>query len=131
MKGGAGNDTADYSSRTANLTIGREDFEDVPILNKEGGWASASRAFGEGLDVLIEELNAAGIGTSVHWRPLHMHPLYRERYGYRPEDFPVSTSEWERCISLPIFPSMTSAEIDRVAETVRAIATDHVRRMAV
>ena len=82
-------------------------------------------------DRFIEELNAAGIGTSVHWRPLHMHPLYRERYGYRPEDFPVSTSEWERCISLPIFPSMTSAEIDRVAETVRAIATDHVRRMAV
>ena len=43
----------------ANLSIGREDFEDIPILNDAGGWGSASRAFGGELEKLVEELNAA------------------------------------------------------------------------
>ena len=43
----------------ANLTIGREDFDDVPILNGAGGWGSASRAFGGELEEVLAELNAA------------------------------------------------------------------------
>ena len=38
----------------------------------------------------IQELNEAGVGTSVHYTPLHMHPYYRERFGYRPEDLPAA-----------------------------------------
>ena len=75
----------------------------------------------------IEELNNAGIGTSVHWRPLHLHPYYRERFSYEPEDFPVANAEWERFISLPIFPSMTEAEVQRVARAVRKTAGSHAR----
>jgi len=75
----------------------------------------------------IEELNNAGIGTSVHWRPLHLHPYYRERFSYEPEEFPVANAEWERFISLPIFPSMTEAEVQRVARAVRKIAGSHAR----
>ena len=75
----------------------------------------------------IEELNRAGIGTSVHWRPLHLHPYYRERFSYQPDEFPVANAEWERFISLPIFPSMTEAEIQRVARAVRKIAGSHAR----
>src|SRR5207253_2886984 len=54
-----------------------------------------------------EELQKEGVGTSVHWRPLHLHPYYRETFGWRPADFPVASALWQRLISLPIFPGMT------------------------
>src|SRR5207244_8967508 len=54
----------------------------------------------------IEELKQAGIGCSVHWRPLHLHPYYQETFGYRPEDFPVATGVWRRLVGLPIFPGL-------------------------
>ena len=64
----------------------------------------------------IEALKALGIGTSVHFIPLHLHPYYRERWGYRPEDLPVAAREYERVISLPIWPGMTDADVDRVVD---------------
>lgn len=78
-------------------------------------------------DEFIEQLRQAGIGTSVHWRPLHLHPYYRDVLGYRPEDFPTATAQWKRCISLPIFPAMTDSEIERVAGAVRAIVSRNKR----
>lgn len=75
----------------------------------------------------IEELSRSGIGTSVHWRPLHLHPYYQERFSYQAGDFPVANSEWERLISLPVFPSMRDEEVERVAKAVRAIAGKHAR----
>ena len=69
---------------------------------------------------IIEGLRGLGIGTSVHFIPLHLHPYYRDRWGYRPEDLPVAAGEFERVISLPIWPGMSSADVDRV---VRALET--------
>lgn len=68
-------------------------------------------------DDFIVELRQRGIGTSVHWRPLHVHPYY-EDVGWRPEHLPVATEAWERTISLPIFPGMTAEEIDAVSDAV-------------
>jgi perosamine synthetase len=62
---------------------------------------------------VIEALRDRGIGTSVHFIPLHLHPYYRRR-GCRPEQFPVATAEYERVISLPIWPGMTTADVERV-----------------
>jgi perosamine synthetase len=73
----------------------------------------------------IEELRQAGVGCSVHWRPLHLHPYYQETFGWRPEDFPVATRVWERLVSLPIFPGMRAAETEYVVETVKAICKEH------
>jgi perosamine synthetase len=73
----------------------------------------------------IRRLNEAGVGTSVHYLPLHMHPMYRERYGYRPQDLPVARQAYERMISLPIYPRMTDEEVDYVGETVRSILEEH------
>lgn len=75
----------------------------------------------------IEKLNAAGIGTSVHYLPLHMHPYYREALGYQPDDFPNARAAYDRIISLPLFPSMTDEEIVRVTDAVRAIVAEHRR----
>jgi len=63
---------------------------------------------------VIERLRAAGIGTSVHFIPLHLHPYYRRLYGYEAQDFPIATAEYEREISLPIFPDLADADVDRV-----------------
>jgi dTDP-4-amino-4,6-dideoxygalactose transaminase len=69
---------------------------------------------------VIESLRGLGIGTSVHFIPLHLHPYYRDRWGYQPADLPVAAAEFDRVISLPIWPGMSSADVDRV---VRALET--------
>lgn len=66
----------------------------------------------------IEELKKRNIGTSVHFIPLHLHPYYRETYGYRPGDFPVATREYQREISLPIYSRMTDQDVEDVITAV-------------
>jgi dTDP-4-amino-4,6-dideoxygalactose transaminase len=73
----------------------------------------------------IIKLKEAGIGTSVHFIPLHLHPYYRNHYGFKPGDFPVSEDLYEREISLPIYPSMTEKDVNRVIETVIKIVNSH------
>jgi perosamine synthetase len=73
----------------------------------------------------IDELKVAGIGCSVHWRPLHLHPYYEETFGWKSRDLPAATREWERLVSLPIFPAMRDDEIGHVVETVRALCRRH------
>ncbi|HEY8491314.1 MAG TPA: DegT/DnrJ/EryC1/StrS aminotransferase family protein, partial [Dehalococcoidia bacterium] len=75
----------------------------------------------------IELLRERGIGTSVHFIPVHLHPYYRERYGFREGDFPVTEDAWVRLISLPIYPDLTEEEIDRVARAVIDVLTAHAR----
>lgn len=66
----------------------------------------------------ITAMTEAGVGTSVHWRPLHLHPYYEQQYMWRPGQFPVATAEWSRLISLPIFPTMNAEEQQYVIDTV-------------
>jgi perosamine synthetase len=73
----------------------------------------------------IEEMKSRGIVCSVHWRPLHMHPYYAERYGYAPGDFPAAAAAWERIASLPLYPSMTADEIAEVTGAVHDICATH------
>lgn len=70
---------------------------------------------------VIERLGADGIGTSVHFIPLHMHPYYRRTYGYTVDDLPVAAGEYEREISLPIYPDLSEPEIDRVCDALTAV----------
>ena len=66
----------------------------------------------------IEELKKRNIGTSVHFIPLHIHPYYRETYGYKPEDFPVAYEQYLRVISLPIYSKMSDRDVLDVIEAV-------------
>jgi dTDP-4-amino-4,6-dideoxygalactose transaminase len=72
-------------------------------------------------DRFIEELQAKGIGVSVHFIPLHLMSYYRETYGLRPEDFPVALECYRACVSLPLYPSMTDEEVGRVVAAVSDI----------
>jgi dTDP-4-amino-4,6-dideoxygalactose transaminase len=76
----------------------------------------------------LSELKGRGVGCSVHWRPLHLHPYYQEVFGWRPSDFPVATGMWERLISLPIFPNMKDEEVDFVVRTLRELCASHRKR---
>jgi perosamine synthetase len=76
---------------------------------------------------VIAELKRAEIGTSVHWMPLHMHPYYRETYGYKPEDFPVSARLFQEIISLPIYPKMTEVEVATVCDALIDIIGNNLR----
>lgn len=69
-------------------------------------------------DEFIDGMKARGIGTSVHFIPLHMHPYYRDCFGYRPGDLPVSRDLYERSVSLPIYSAMSDGDIERVVEAV-------------
>src|SRR5690606_31900010 len=59
----------------------------------------------------IEELKSRQIGTSVHFIPIHLHPYYTEKYGWQPEDFPVTYAEYQRTISLPLHPGLTDDDV--------------------
>ena len=70
---------------------------------------------------MIEKLRDRGISCSVHFIPLHLHPFYKQAFGYRKEDFPVASREYMRYFSLPIFPGMSSAQVDYVVENITDI----------
>ena len=70
-------------------------------------------------DTFIERLFDQGIGCSVHYIPLHLHPYWRERYDLRPEQFPHSQRAYERMLSLPIYTRMTDGDVERVVSAVR------------
>jgi dTDP-4-amino-4,6-dideoxygalactose transaminase len=70
-------------------------------------------------DGFIESLFADGIGVSVHYIPLHLHPYWKDRYGLQPEAFPHSQQAYERMVSLPLYTRMTEADTDRVIAAVR------------
>jgi perosamine synthetase len=81
-------------------------------------------------DSFVRELGQRGISCSVHWRPLHLHPYYEEAFGWREADLPAASTVWARLVSLPIFSSMTSHEIDAVVDAVRAECRRSSRRLA-
>jgi len=76
-------------------------------------------------DRMINELKERGIGTSVHFIPIHHHPYYREAFGWAPGDFPVADEAFETMISLPLYTRMTETEVDRVATAVEEIVRGH------
>lgn len=69
----------------------------------------------------IEELGRHNIGTSVHFIPVHVHPYYRDRYQFKPTDFPVAWAEFHRLISVPLNPRMKPDDAWDVIDSVREI----------
>lgn len=74
--------------------------------------------FGMTRDDAVRALRQAGIGVTVHYIPVTMHPYYRRRFGFRAGDFPVAEGAYRRLISLPMFHAMSDADVVRVVSTI-------------
>ncbi len=74
-----------------------------------------------GRDAFIEAMFKAGIGCSVHYIPLHLHPYWRERYGLAASQFPHSQRAFERMVSLPLYTRMSESDAARVVDTVQSL----------
>ncbi|MDM9381283.1 DegT/DnrJ/EryC1/StrS family aminotransferase [Chlorogloeopsis sp. ULAP01] len=70
-------------------------------------------------DTFIEQLAAKGIGCSVHYIPLHLHPYWRDKYNLHSDDFPCASYAYKRIVSLPIYTKMAEADQTRVIEAVK------------
>jgi dTDP-4-amino-4,6-dideoxygalactose transaminase len=94
------------------------------VAGCEGGWhlypilvdfTSANFSRGD----LMRELSKRGIGTQVHYQPVHRQPFWRAR---QPEiNLPGADAYYARCLSLPFFPTMTNEDVDRVVDTLKSI----------
>ncbi|HQH79223.1 MAG TPA: DegT/DnrJ/EryC1/StrS family aminotransferase, partial [Synergistaceae bacterium] len=72
-------------------------------------------------DEFIQGLQGRGIGTSVHYIPLHLHPYWRDTYALRSGDFPRAQRAYEGAVSLPIYSRMTDQDVERVGRAVREL----------
>lgn len=72
-------------------------------------------------DVFIERLNAAGIGLSVHYKPLHRMTYYRDRYNLQAEAFPNAEQHWRGCVSLPIYSQLTDDQLEFICSVIHEI----------
>jgi len=77
-------------------------------------------------DEFIEKMAEKGIGTSVHFIPLHIQPYWRDRYAFKPEDYPVALDCYQRAVSLPIYSKMTDDDVARVILAVHDILNGSV-----
>ena len=72
-------------------------------------------------DEFMQQMKERNIGTGLHYRAVHLYPYYRETFGFKVGDFPQAESVCDRIVSLPLFPSMTDAEHDRVLDVMYGI----------
>ncbi len=96
----------------------------VPHEGRKHGWHLYAvlidfQALGKPRKYVMDWLRGQGIGTQVHYIPVHYQPYYRQRYGAI--DLPGADSYYSHCLSLPIFPSMSDADVERVAEALAAL----------
>lgn len=97
----------DYVEHSWHLYVVKLDTELLPLARND----------------FVGRMAEAGIGCSVHYRPLHMHDFYRRTFGYSDSDFPEAAAAFDHIVSLPIFPDMTADEVDYVIDTVRSIVS--------
>lgn len=100
----------------------------LPADAQNGGvhaWHLYVVRLAEGTDIgrndLIQKLSDRGIGTSVHYIPLHRQPYWRDTYGLTPEQFPRAEAAYQAMISLPLYTRMTDADQDRVIVALKEL----------
>ena len=111
----------------------QEAFADLPVRRPAEPDADTKHAYhlytlkideqscGISRDALMARLGEAGIGTGVHYRSLAQQPYYQDTFGWRPEEYPVSTMFGDQTISLPLGPKLDVSEVERIVESVTAV----------
>ena len=106
-----------------NKTFEGVDFLKTPPFSEENAWhlyivQLDTEKLTIGRDTFVKLLQSRGIGISVHYIPLHIMPYYKNKYGYKAEDFPNTMKVYLSAFSLPIYPGLTEEEYNRVADMV-------------
>ena len=70
-------------------------------------------------DGFLDAIQSTGIGVALHYVALHLQPYYVKNFNTKPQDFPIASNYSERVITLPLYPKMSSADVERVIETVK------------
>jgi dTDP-4-amino-4,6-dideoxygalactose transaminase len=111
--------------RAYNKAFGAIEALELPVERPEveHAWQLYALRLREGAlridrDQFIEELKERNIGTSVHFIPIHIHPYYRDKYGFRPENFPLAYSNYRRILSLPLNSRLDDGDVSDVIEAV-------------
>ena len=78
-------------------------------------------------DQLIEDLDRFGIGSSVHYKPLHLNSYIKERLGFHGGEYPVCEDSSARVLSLPLHPGMSEGDVDRVISAVSSLVGSYAR----
>jgi len=81
-------------------------------------------------DRVAAQMEEKGIGVGVHYRPVHLEPFYRERFGHHPGEFTVAEQAGERLLSLPFWPEMKDEDVERVAATLGGVVRESGKRLA-
>lgn len=76
-------------------------------------------------DAFISAMKERNIGTSVHYMPVHMHPFYRNKYGFKPGDCPVAADAFSRMLTLPLHPGLSDEDVQDVVNAVRDVVSLH------
>ncbi|MBB28967.1 MAG: UDP-4-amino-4,6-dideoxy-N-acetyl-beta-L-altrosamine transaminase [Gemmatimonadetes bacterium] len=74
---------------------------------------------------IFDKLHTHGIGTQIHYIPVHFQPYYRQHFGYSEGDFPMAEEYYRRCFTLPVFPSMKDEEVQRIADIVLQLVAEY------
>ncbi len=125
-----------WKARERYAALYAEGFRDVPEIEPLGIHADVQHAWHLYViqldldrlaltrEAFIERLQQRQIGCSVHFIPLHLHPFYRDTWGYRAEEFPVASRAFHRMVSLPLYSRMSDTDIQRTIEAVREIVLE-------
>ena len=76
-------------------------------------------------DAFIGELGSRGIGAGLHFTPVHLHAYYRETYGFKPGDLPVTEAAGERILSLPLYPLLGPEGVQRTVTAIKDVVQAH------
>jgi perosamine synthetase len=77
--------------------------------------------FSAGRDEMFQALRAENIGVNVHYIPVHLHPYYKQRFGYKGGEFPVAEDAYETLLTLPLFHGMDDNDLEEVLLAVNKV----------
>ena len=86
--------------------------------------------FTAGRREIFDALKAENIGVNVHYIPVHLHPYYRQQFGYEGGEYPIAESAYEEMITLPLFPTMTDQDVADVVAAVGKVLTHFAKPAA-
>jgi dTDP-4-amino-4,6-dideoxygalactose transaminase len=114
--------------------LGDQDYLTLPAHTEDHAWHLYMIRIDESRlsidrDEFIRKLGEAGIGTSVHYIPLHIMPFYKKLCGYEADRFPIAMKNYGRSISLPIYPDLTAEQTERVISSIKNIGAHFYRKV--